>query len=287
MCATALSSTAPLVAGVAKSAVNWSGIAQGLGNFGSLLGGIGSLFGATGGTSVGDSKKLMQIQEALQEHYLRNYYTNARQSLESAGYNPMLAYMNTISGGQTNANATEGNEVGQRAQAIANLLQYGVAKSQIENTNAQTAKVRAETLTEAERPELIRMQAIGQGLSNILTQKNVDWFEKERQAELFLKYSTGESQLQNAKNAVDTLQFLKDSTISEQKYRDKHPVYNFVDRWSKAISPWVSNATSVYNASVISNSMKSNNYSGYDMTTQRFDRHGNFRGHTRTSYTKR
>lgn len=180
-----------LAAGVAKTGVNWLGIAKGLGSVGSFLGGLGSLFGHSGGTSTKDSMALMSFQEKLQERYLRNYYSNARQSLNDAGYNPMLAYMNTVSGGQTSATAQEGNEVGQRAQAVANIIQSFIAKAQVENTNANTVKQLAEAQTESERPELIRQQAIGQGLSNILTQKGIDWYEKEKQAEIYLKYATG------------------------------------------------------------------------------------------------
>lgn len=212
-----------LSGGVSATGVNWSGIASNLGNVGKFLGGIGSLFGHTGGTSVKDSAKLMAFQEALQEKYLKNYYTNARQSLESAGYNPMLAYMNSISGGQTNATAQYGNDVGQRAQGIANLINYAVAGSQIENTNANTTKQLAEAQTEAERPELIRQQAIGQTLTNILTKGDIDWQEREKMAEIYLKYATGSSQQINANVSREALDIGKDKEARYKEWGEKYP----------------------------------------------------------------
>lgn len=223
--------------------VNWSklgsfgkGLLGALPTIASSAASVAGLFGKSGGTSVWKSMKLQEHQEALQERYLRNYYTNARQSLESAGYNPMLAYMNSIGGGSASAMATDGNEVGQRASAMQNLLQNRVLGSQIANTNANTAKQIAEAQTESMRPALIESETRLNIAKEILTSKTASNYEKQLASQILLNERLGSSSVTNA--SVGQASFGLDKEVQgilrdkEKRYKEfgeHHPALRNID----------------------------------------------------------
>lgn len=148
-------------------ATNASNIGSAFGNVGSAVGslasGVASLFGNSGGTSLYKSAKLMKAQNTWQKRYDQWYLNNItkatalneypwkRRSLESAGFNPVLAYMSPnvsmpSAGSVPSANATQES----RAQALVGAME-GFNNMQL--VNAQTAKLRAETQDIENKPE--------------------------------------------------------------------------------------------------------------------------------------
>lgn len=178
----ALSNFLGVLANIGEIGAYVNSFAQGVGNV--VATGKG-LFGSSGGTSAYKTllidkyqrKRAYQYQTKYDKWYLNNI-TRAldinqpswqRKGLETAGYNPVLAYMSQApsptagSIGGSNANAVTGND----AMAGVSLLE---ALNNQKLVNAQTTKLKAETNNIENKPENLFIEGLkglfGLGNSN-------------------------------------------------------------------------------------------------------------------------
>lgn len=280
-------------------------------DYGAMLAGIAavmssaaSMGSSSGGTSVYKTNKLMALQNMYQQDYLRNYYSNARQSLNKAGYNPMVAFMSSPSGGQTNASAQHGNNSSAVSSSLGHLGELIQVSSNIDNTNASTGLMQEQAKTEQAKRVQMDFDNNIKKLEAAKYNKDLEWYDREHAAnmlELYYRAQNLRAQTElssyNAQTARisanaqaemsnisrENLGIQRDSIIKEQKYREEHPIYNFVDRWSKALSPWVNSGAQIYGTYTNSK----NNYSGYEEFLNHYDSKGNLKGRTTRSYYKK
>lgn len=171
--------------------------AAGIGALGTLASGIGSFFGGSGGVSKYDTSEIMKFQNRMQQRYDKWYLNNItkatalneypwkRQSLESAGFNPVLAYMSpnvsTPSAGSVPSAPVQKES---RAQALVgamsgfmNLRQQGAA---IENMNANTALQTEQTRTETFKQVNLSVDSELKRIHTELSKGDLRWQEKEK-----------------------------------------------------------------------------------------------------------
>lgn len=263
---------------------------------------FGFSFSRGGGTNAGMSKDLMQFQSdqwrGNTEWFNKNGYKFLRQGLIDADYNPILALSSgPLNGEMPNMTASEGTAAGgfnmsPSANQQANTAQK-IANSQISVNNAQANKLVEEALSQFNYRENLDSQT---ALNNI----NAVWRDKSLPLELKLlasqvevnKYLSANYRSNTAKTNAETkyvpkyydlrekeYNLNKDTIVSEQKYREEHPFYNFIDRWSKAISPWAMPVS--IGASASANSRL--NTETLETMRQNFDRNGRYQGHSRTT----
>lgn len=220
------------------------------------------------------NRKLQQHQYELQQQGLREGPTNARQGFVDAGYNPILALqtggqfsgagnaggVGAISGsmpdlGEAGTNAYRAfrletqNMKNQTAQTEANV---GLANAQAENAIQQaiTEETKRRNLEFDSMMKDAQAHSINTKLPYEVRKLNEEIYNTMQDSELKRAISsiqaydaetrriTANATATNAKASSDQVALNEETTVQEQAYRDKHPIYNFVDRWSKAISPW-------------------------------------------------
>ncbi|QCQ84571.1 DNA pilot protein [Blackfly microvirus SF02] len=125
-----------------------------------IIGGGASLLGGIFGQN--SNQQMMQQQQSFQQQMSSTAYQRASTDMQAAGLNPMMMF-GSGSAASTPSGATPmqspmtetGSKIG---QAISTAVQSKVANATIDNLVAQNAKIKAESLTESERPRLVRSQ---------------------------------------------------------------------------------------------------------------------------------
>lgn len=225
-----------------------SGLASGIGGF---LGSIGSsLIGQafTGHNMYKQykySKKLQQQQYNLQMRGLREGYTNARQGLESAGLNPILAatggsVMPSIGTGSASApNVSFGNPV----ESAVNTIQ-GIQNAKL--TNAQAEKVQTETENLGNSP----FNAVGNFIKGILGKEGKSSTEVSQSVGTWFRDSAKKFGPSKVLNFMHKLQHL-DSLDYIDNPNNAHNFYdigisNTDDGFIRKRSKFTSNAFNVF-----------------------------------------
>lgn len=271
---------------------------------------FGFNFSKGGGTDIGSSKELMKYQSdqwrGNTQWFNENGYKFLRQGLINADYNPILAIgASPLSGEMPNATAQQGTEsFGFNATPSANKqanTAEKIANSTISLNNANAQKASEEALTQGNYRANLDSQTALNNIETIWKNESMPLQLKmlETQVELnkymSANYSANTAKTQeetryvkdyaeatkkNAEIAEKQYNLNKDTTISEQKYREDHPLYNWADRWSKAISPWA------MPVAIGSSAHSQPNYEKTYTEHANFDRNGTYKGHTRTTTTR-
>lgn len=132
--------------------------------FGGLLGAGMSLFGNM--FSNNNNQAMMQQQQAFQEKMSSTAYQRAYKDMTAAGLNPMMMFSSgsaasTPPGASPVAQQPAGSlSVDAMQKALSTATQMRVADATINNLVEQNAKIKAETLTERERPALVGQQVL-------------------------------------------------------------------------------------------------------------------------------
>ena len=127
-----------------------------------LLGMGANLFGQNKTNEA--QQQMMAQQQSFQERMSSTAYQRASTDMTAAGLNPMMMF-SSGSAASTPAGATPSSQVksgidGETMQrAISTATQMKVADATINNLVEQNAKIKAETLTEKERPLLVANEA--------------------------------------------------------------------------------------------------------------------------------
>lgn len=169
-----------------------------LSDWSSAIGGIASSGISALSSALNSSKaykyavRLANHQYRLQQRGYNEGPTNARQGLEKAGYNPILALS---TGGQfagagssvpVNSNPvdTSGIETG-----VSNALQYGLNKQTVANqtneTNARVGLMNEQAITEQAKRLQMEFQNAMTDVETHLKQKDLDSYERRFYAEIY------------------------------------------------------------------------------------------------------
>lgn len=140
------------------------------------LGGIGaSMFGQSQTNKM--QQQMMAQQQSFQERMSSTAYQRASQDMTAAGLNPMMMFSNGSAasspmGAAPSPNVKSGLDSDAVQKNIATAVQSRVANATIDNLVEQNAKIKAETLTEKERPLLVSREADLRG---------VDWVKRNQE----------------------------------------------------------------------------------------------------------
>lgn len=129
---------------------------------GSLLGLGAGLFGQSQTNDM--QQQMMAQQQSFQERMSSTAYQRASEDMTKAGLNPMMMFSSgsaasTPAGAAPSANVKSGMDSEAMQRAISTATQVRVANATIDNLVEQNAKIKAETLTEKERPLLVANEA--------------------------------------------------------------------------------------------------------------------------------
>lgn len=213
------------------------------------------------------NKKLQQQQYDLQQRGYREGPTNARQGFVNAGYNPILALQsggqfagagNAGGVGSISGNMPDLGEAGTNAYRAFRLEtqnmknQTAQTEATVQQANAQAELNKEQALTEQSKRINLEFQNAMLDVEKHLKDKELSWADRKFYSEVYDNMQRAENygamasiarynadiNAKNAETNAKQMALNESTTVQEQAYRDKHPVYNFVDRWSKAISPW-------------------------------------------------
>lgn len=287
-----------------------SGLGQGIGALGSIFGKSKDSASVAAARQYHYQRLLNQQQYDLTQQGYRESPLNQRIGYESAGVNPILAMSNGASFGSYSggsASAPMDSTTSEMGSMLTNAYKtFALERSKnkaeilginagIKNTNADTALKAEQTMTERARQTQIEVDNAKTRLETDLAQKDLDYYDRRAKASLLEMLNRAEDYRVHASlqdyNA-ETQRINAMANAYEMNFREKHPVYNWVQRSAGVAGDLVGAGVSVYSAksgriNAMANANNSYNNNGYERYTQRFDSKGNYRGHTREVYTKR
>lgn len=244
----------------------------------SVGGPIMSLFGKKNSAAEAAARQynyqrmLNQQQYDLTQQGYRESPTNQRIGLEAAGYNPILALggggMSYGSYSSGSASAPMDSSTSDLGNMVTNAYQtFKLARDKnnadiagimagIKNTNADTALKDQYAMTEKAKRIQMDFQNAQIEAETKLRQKDLNTYDRrfyqfiaesasriERNSVMnAVNQMDAQTNRQNAQTNAYSLKTNADANAYESQYRYEHPVYNWVDRWSKAISPWATSA---------------------------------------------
>jgi hypothetical protein len=129
---------------------------------GGLLSGIAGMFGQSQTNEM--QLQMMQQQQAFQERMSSTAYQRASTDMQAAGLNPMMMFSSgsaasSPAGAAPSAAVKSGLDSDSISRAMSTATQMRVADATINNLVEQNAKIKAETLTESQRPLLVANEA--------------------------------------------------------------------------------------------------------------------------------
>lgn len=272
-----------------------SGLGQGIGS--GALGALGSIFGKSKNSASEAAARQYHYQRLLNQQMYdltqqgyRESPLNQRIGYESAGVNPILAMANggsfgSYSGGSASApmdsttaemgsmitNAYKAFQL-ERNKTNAEILGINAG---IKNTNADTALKAEQTMTERSKQIQMDFQNAMMDVQTHLARKDLSTYDRRFYQEMYESMQRAENYRASASLAeynAETARMSAEANAYESEFRRKHPVYDWTDRITKAISPWASSAIGAYNATkpVVTENVK-------------FGSNADYRGHTRTT----
>lgn len=285
--------------GVASGASTGGAIGGGWGALaGGIIGGAAGLFSSKGSDSASAAaarqynyQRLLnqQIYDLTQQGY-RESPLNQRIGYENAGVNPILAMTNGASFGSYSggsASAPMDSSTSEMGSMITNAyktlaLERSKNKAEIlginagiKNTNADTALKAEQTMTERSKQIQMEFQNAMLDVQTHLARKDLNTYDRRFYSNLYEQFQRAENYRASASLAeynAETARMSAEANAYESEFRRIHPLYDWTDRISKAISPWANSAVGAYNASkpVVTEHVK-------------FGSNADYRGHTRTT----
>lgn len=273
-----------------------------------MIGDIGSsAFGALGsffGRSKDDASTLsaqqyyyqkllnQQAYDLTQQGY-RESPLNQRIGYESAGINPILAMSNgasfgSFSGGS--AGMPHGSSSAEMGSMITNAykafqLERNKTNAEIlginagiKNTNADTALKAEQTMTERSKQIQMDFQNAMMDVQTHLAREDLNTYQKRFYSNLYEQFQRAENYRANASLAeynAETFRMNAEANAYEADYREKHPFYNWADRWTSVAGRVFGGAGTAVNAYNSTKPVVTENV--------KFGSNADYRGHTRTT----
>lgn len=184
--------------------------------WGAIAGAIGSLVSMFGGgansamLSLEASKELQEHQYNLNRKTRQTAYQDTRQSLENAGYNPLLAVGQQAQGGtfgaSLNVQDPKAEQLANRLQTLQTLSQTHInsAQANLANKNAFSTVINALNNTKNTNAQVAQMnaQTIGQQIQNNI--QNATGMQTAQATLNNIKANTTNTQAQTALNKAQT-----------------------------------------------------------------------------------
>ena len=137
-----------------------------MGLFDGLLGGLASgIMGMFGQNKTNEmQQQMMSQQQDFQERMSSTAYQRSSADMTAAGLNPMMMFSSgsaasTPAGASPSPSVKSGFDSDALQKAVSTSTQIRVAAATIDNLVEQNAKIKAEVLTEKQRPLLVANEA--------------------------------------------------------------------------------------------------------------------------------
>lgn len=234
----------------------------------------------------------LQAYELTQQGY-RESPLNQRIGYESAGINPILAMSNgatfgSYSGGSAGmAHGSSSSDIGnmitnaykafqlERNKTNAEILGINAG---IKNTNADTALKAEQTMTERSKQIQMDFQNAMMDVQTHLARKDLSSYDRKFYSNLYEQFQRAENYRANASLAeynAETFRMNAEANAYEADYREKHPFYNWADRWTSVAGRVFGGAGAAVNAYNSTKPVVTENV--------KFGSNADYRGHTRTT----
>ena len=235
-------------------------IASGISALGSLgSGGLGGIFAASSSRKAFEyAKALQQQQYQLQQQGYREGPTNARQGLESAGYNPILALTNgsnfagSVAGGTPVG--TNQPDIPDLGKSMANAYQtFKLNKQSVNNqsltsiatadqANAQAALFKEQAITEQAKRTQMDFQNAMYDVEKHLKQKELDWADRKFYSEIYDNMQRAENYGAMASIARYRAQIDRENMITNAFNADTDRYDAYTRRWDAVKGRQLENA---------------------------------------------
>lgn len=176
--------------------VNWGAVAS---IAGSALSGLGSTFSNVAGTGLSYNlqKKLMDRQARVNYEYsektAKNQPSWSRFGLESAGYNPMLAVQNGVSGANSNFASSQSVPSGDMSTSVSNAIDAMRLRNETLQTTSQAYLANEQAKTEGSKRENLSFQNAMLDVEKHLKDKDLSTYDRRFYSEMY-------EQMQRAEN---------------------------------------------------------------------------------------
>ncbi len=152
------------------------------------------------------NKQLMNHSYDLNQRSLRESPTSTRAGLESAGYNPLVAFGSSISSPTTNASGINVSESQSGTNAGRLYLEKLQTAANIKATNAQAVLSEQQALTEGNKRSNLDSQTLLNNINEKLGQKDLNWYDRRTLTELQTKIIEAQAQRMGAQASVTNAQ---------------------------------------------------------------------------------
>lgn len=286
--------------------VDWSAVGKGVGIAsgvagvgGAIVGGLKNLFKKSDSAAEAAARQYkyqtllnQQAYDLTQKGYLESPL-NQRIGYESAGINPIFAMNNgasfgSYSGGSASASqdstsADYSNMLTNAYKALALETRKTDAEilginAGIKNTNADTALKAEQTMTERSRQIQMDFQNAMMDVQTHLAKKDLDTYDRRFYSNLYEQFQRAENYRASASLSeynAETARISAEANAYEVDYREKHPFYNWADRWTSVAGRVFGGAGAGINAYNSTKPVVTENV--------KFGSNADYRGHTRTT----